>query len=102
MTTRPDPCISPRERRARDGVLDAVRKTILRRNLKASDIYWSANGRKMSTADRARILRGEYERFSLRKSFLIADAVGVDNLSLFRAIMPHVAPGCETTQAKAA
>lgn len=32
----------------------------------------------MTTAERARILRGEFDEFSLRRSYQIADVVGVE------------------------
>lgn len=69
--------VSHREHRDRDIILDAVRRgRIASRRIACHQIIVS--GRPMATAVRARIMRGEYDFISLRKAYLIADAVGVD------------------------
>ncbi|WP_189424518.1 hypothetical protein [Devosia pacifica] len=59
----------------RDMVMSAVRSKIARDRLRCDQVIIS--GRPMLTKYRERILRGEFENISLRRSILIADAVGV-------------------------
>ncbi len=68
--------VSHREHSDRDLILDACRQRIAAKRIPCQQIVVS--GRPMSTAVRAIILRGEWDGISLRKSYLIADAVGVD------------------------
>lgn len=69
-----DKCISRHERAHRDLILGAVRSKIFKDRIPSSSI--SLSGRPMNSKYRERILRGEFENFSLRRD-LIADAVGV-------------------------
>lgn len=72
----PDKFFSHRERRDRDVVMGAVRHKIARDRLPCDRMI--IHGRSMSTAIRARILRGEWETVSLRQAYLYADAAGVE------------------------
>ncbi len=70
-----DKCISRHERAHRDLILGAVRSKIFKDRIPSSSI--SLSGRPMNSRYRERILRGEFEQISLRRAYLIADAVGV-------------------------
>lgn len=56
--------------------MSAVRKRILERKLRPRDIKYGQ--RPMPPVVRQRILREEFDEFSLRRAYLIADSVGVE------------------------
>lgn len=66
--------------------MEAIRRQIYDRKLSCKQILHK--GRPILSAERARILRGEYENFSMRRAFLIADSVGIDDITLMRAMVP--------------
>lgn len=84
------PFVSHRERAVRDVLMDEVRKSICKRRMQAPQILLS--GRPLNTNVRARILRGEHDEFSLKRAIQLADATGVDNVTLFRALCVELAP----------
>lgn len=84
------PFVSHRERAVRDVLMLEVRKSICSKRLDASQILLS--GRPINTAVRARILRDEHDEFSLKRAIQLADATGVDNVTLFRALCVELAP----------
>jgi hypothetical protein len=71
----PEKFLSQRERDMRDALMTGIRQRIARDRIPSERILVSK--RPMSSQIRARILRGEFEVFSLRRAILIADAVGV-------------------------
>lgn len=70
-----DKCISRHERADRDAILGAVKRKIVARRIPSSAIRLS--GHPMNGRYRERILRDEFENFSIRRAYLIADAVGI-------------------------
>jgi hypothetical protein len=64
------------EKRHRDVVMLAVREAIKSRNLQANQLC--AHGRAMPTAERARILREEFDAISLKRAYLIASSIGLE------------------------
>lgn len=67
--------------------MECVRRSIARNRLSCDQILDS--GRPLNSAERARILRGEYDWFSFRRAMLLSDAVGVDDMDFFRAALGH-------------
>jgi hypothetical protein len=63
--------------------MSAVRPRIAERRIPRTEIVLPSGeqGRPLSTAERARILPGEFDEFYLRRSYQLADAVGVRSLS---------------------
>jgi len=81
---KPTRCRSHRELAYRDQVMRAVKRKILSGRLTAAQIMQTYPG--MRVAIRARILRDEWDEFSLTRAVLLADAVGVDLVS---SILPE-------------
>lgn len=73
--SKPDKCISRHERRDRDIILEAVAMKIHRDRIPDSEII--VGGRPIYSRYRERILRREFDAISLRRAYLIANAVGV-------------------------
>lgn len=74
---QPDKCISRHERAHRDVIMDAVQRKIWRNGFPMSCSEIIVSGRPILSKYRERILRREFENFSPRRSYLIADAVGI-------------------------
>lgn len=72
----PDKFLSQRERDMRDSIMLAVRKKIAKDRIPCAAIMVS--GRPMLTKLRERIMRSDVDFISLKRSILIADAVGIE------------------------
>lgn len=92
----PDRYVSHREKLARDAMMNGVRKAIWDKRLQCHQIRIS--DRPIVAAVRARILRGEYESFSLKRAFLLADATGVDNMTVVRCMCMQLVPETPLTE----
>jgi len=71
-----DKCISRRERQHRDVIMLAVQQKIYSHKIPCDRVR--VGGRSLHSKYRERIMRFEFDQFSLRYTYLIADAVGID------------------------